>query len=150
MTGEYDESISPVKKASPELSIDVPLMPCEKIFHAEQSQMYAWIGQGFSNIHNNFAFAKAGGYKTLVVQGMQQLACIVEMMVDFFGISWFSSGHLKIKNLRTIYIDEKVTLQAVVKSKSEENGKTRLYLHVWTKNMDGKMSILGWADALVD
>lgn len=147
VTGEYNHEISPVRTASATLLQGTPLCSFKKTFHPEQAQIYSWVGQFFKNIHNNIEYAKESGYDTLVVQGMQQLGCTCELLTTFFGKNWFTTGHLKMKMIRTVMVGETISFHGVVRSVKEEGVKNRLYLHVWTENEKGQMTTVGWADA---
>lgn len=151
VTGEYDESIPFAEKASFDLKPGTAIRPLQKVLTAEQAQVFSGVGFHFNNIHTNLQTALDSGYPDLVVQGEQQVGCLTSLLVDFFGANWFTSGHEKIKMVGHVLANEKLTFSGVVKDiKEEEDGKHRMYLHVWAKNEKGQMTILGWADALID
>lgn len=150
VTGEYDAAIPAARRAGAQLAPGTPIAPLHKTTTAEQTQVYSWVGKHFINIHNNLAMAKKAGYENLVVQGQQLVGFVTEMLTNFFGASWFTSGYEKIKMVKHIYAGEALTFGGVVKDKTEEAGKTRLHLHVWGKNAKGEMVVLGWANALAD
>lgn len=150
VTGEYDKTKAPVKKGTADVTPGTPLVSLTKIFHPEQAQIYSWVGQHFKNIHDNLAYAKEAGYDNLVVQGMQQLGCMCELLTDFYDANWFTSGHLKMKMIRTVLVGETITFHAVVKSVEKENDRNKVHLDVWTLNEKGQMTTIGWASAYVD
>lgn len=149
VTGEFDQSIAPVKKASADIPDGTPLVALEKKTSTYQVQAYSWCGMFFDTIHSSISVAKNSGYDNIVVQGQQQVSYITEMLSRFFGESWYTSGHEKIKILKPSLAGEKLTYQGVVKRKTVEDGKTRLHLHVWGRDSKGDMTVCGWADALV-
>ncbi|MHB1314895.1 MAG: FAS1-like dehydratase domain-containing protein [Christensenellales bacterium] len=150
VTGEYDKSIPEAKTATKDIAIGTPTAHLTKITYPEQSQVYAWVGKYFENIHNNINMAKKGGYKDLVVQGLMQTSYITEMLTNFFGASWFTTGYQKTKMTQHVLVNEPLTIRGVVKDKTVENGRTKLHLHVWVENEKGEMTVLGWANAFVD
>lgn len=150
VTGEYDKTKTPVKMGIASVEPGTPLVPITKTFRPEQAQIYSWVGQHFKNIHNNLEYAREAGYDNLVVQGMQQLGCMCELLTDFFGANWFTSGYMKMKMIRTVLVGETITFHAVVKSVEKENGRNKVNLHVWTLNEKGQMTIVGWANSYVD
>ena len=150
VTGEYDKSIPEAKKATKDIAIGTPIAHLDKSTSTEQSQIYAWVGMHFKNIHNNLEMAQKGGYKNLVVQGLQQTSFITEMLTNFFGASWFTTGYQKTKMIKHVLVGEKLTLRGVIKDKTVENGRTKLHLHVWIENENGEKTIVGWANAFVD
>ena len=103
----------------------------------------------FDTIHSNIHTAKAAGYDNLVVQGQQQVSFITEMLADFFGESWYRSGHEKIKILKPSLAGETLTFRGAVRRTTVEEEGTRLHLHVWGRDAKGDMTVCGWADALV-
>ena len=150
VTGKYDTSIQPAKTATADIAIGTPIAPLVKNTSSEQAQVYSWVGKYFENIHNNIHMAKKGGYKDLVVQGQQQVGFITEILTNFFGASWFTTGYEKIKMVHPVLVGEVLTIRGVVKDKTVENGKTKLHLHVWAENEKGEMTVIGWANAFVD
>lgn len=150
VTGEYDETKTPVKEGFALIEPGTPLFPITKTFHPEQTQIYSWVGQHFRNIHDNLEYAREAGYENLVVQGMQKLGCMCELLTSFYGANWFTSGHLKMKMIRTVLVGEMISFHGVVKSVEERDGHHKVKLHVWTLNEKGQMTTIGWADAYVD
>lgn len=150
VTGEYDESIPEVTKACVDATIGAPTP--KRLHHATQLQtlVYSRADAVPNTIHASLKVAKAAGYPDFVMQGQQQVSLMTDYLCDFFGLSWYTTGHLKAKMIRPLVSGDMLTIQAIIKNKTEENGKTRLHMHIWVKNSEGKLFTVGWADALVD
>ena len=150
VTGEYDKSIPEAKKATKDIVIGTPIAHLEKITHPEQSQVYSCSGKYYENIHTNINVAKTSGYNGLVVQGLLQTCYITEMLINFFGASWFTTGYQKTKMLQHVLVNEPLTIKGVIKNKTVEDGRTKLHLHVWVENSKGELTVIGWASAFVN
>lgn len=149
VTGEFDAALPEARTASADLADGTPVKGLQKTTTTYQTQAFSWGGMFFDTIHSSIRTAKAAGYENIVVQGQQQVSFLTEMLADFFGESWYRSGHQKLKILKPSLAGEKLSFQGVVKRKTAEEGKTRLHLHVWGRDEKGDMTVCGWADALV-
>lgn len=149
VTGEYDASIPEVSKAAADVTIGAPI--AKRIHHASLLQTLVFSRADVVNdsTHVSKRVAKESGYPGVVVQGQQQVSLMTDYLCDFFGESWYTTGHQKAKMIRPLNTGETITIQGMVRDKKEENGKTRLYLHVWVKNSAGDIMSVGWADAEV-
>lgn len=150
VTGEFDHSIPEAGTASETIPDGTPLPLLVKKTTTYQVQAFSWGGMFFDTIHSSLTTARENGYQNIVVQGQQQVCYLTEMLVDFFGASWYTSGHLKVKIIRPSLAGEILSYQGFVNRKTVEEGGTRLHLHVWGKNEKGDMTVCGWADALVN
>ena len=150
ITGEYDRTITPAAKATKDIAVGTPTTPLVKHNTNEQTQVFSNVGQFFESIHADIHVAKKSGYDGLVVQGQQQVSYVTEMLRYFFGASWFTSGYVKIKMLKRVIAGETLTCQGVVVDKTEEDGRTKLHLHVWAKDSVGDLTVIGWASAFVE
>jgi len=149
VTGEYDVSIPEVTKASADVTAGAPI--AKRIHHASLLQTLVFSRADVVNdsTHVNKRVARESGYPGVVVQGQQQVSLMTDYLCDFFGESWYTTGHQKAKMIRPLNTGETITIQGMIRDKKEENGKTRLYLHVWVKNSAGEIMSVGWADAEV-
>jgi acyl dehydratase len=150
VTGEYNKNIPPVEKAHVNIEIGTPIAPIVKHTSPEQSAVYSWAGRYVKNIHNNLEQAQKAGLSLPLVQGQQQVGYLTELLTNFFGASWFTSGSEKIKFIRPVAVGEVVTARGLVTDKKAENGQTRLELEVWVENINGELTAVGWADALIN
>lgn len=150
VTGEFDKSLTPAKEASEDIDIGTPIQSVSKTTSQEQASVFSWVGKYFKNIHNDLDAAKRAGLELPLVQGQQQVGYLTEMLVSFFGKSWFTSGWIKVKFIHPVTVGETVTARGVVKEKLKENGKTKLNLEIWVENSEGKLTTVGWASAYVN
>lgn len=149
VTGEYDTSLPFVSHADSSLAEGMPLTPLVKHTTPEQTQVFSGIGMHFINMHNTLQAAKNAGYSNLVVQGQQQVCYIAELLTNFFGADWFTSGHLKTKMIKPVLVGDTLTFMGTIKAIEIIDGKTKVSLHVWSRNKNNEMTIIGWADALL-
>lgn len=149
VTGEFDAAIPEALRASEDLAEGTPVKGLKKTTTTYQTQAFSWGGMFFDTIHSNIHTAKAAGYDNLVVQGQQQVSFITQMLADFFGESWYRSGHEKIKILKPSLAGETLTFRGAVRRTTVEEEGTRLHLHVWGRDAKGDMTVCGWADSLV-
>ena len=150
VTGEYDDTIPEISKASADVAPGTPLTPLVKQTTNAQTMVFSNCEMFFESIHADIKVAKKSGYDGLIVQGQQQVCYIIEMMRYFFGESWYTSGYLKVKMIKPVVAGDKLTFRAVVKEKTTEDGHTKLHLHVWGRNSKGEMTTIGWCSAFAE
>ncbi|MFZ4451239.1 MaoC family dehydratase [Salibacterium aidingense] len=149
VTGEYDPALGTAETAKENLVPGTLIKPLSKHTTQDQTSVFSFVGKHFVNIHNNLAAAKETGMERPVVQGQQQVGYLTEMLTNFFGKSWFTSGWEKVKFLRPVLVGETVTAKGVIKDKTVEDGKTKLHLEIWVENEEQEMTSVGWASAHV-
>jgi len=92
VTGEYREDVAPVQRARVGLEPRTAITPLKKRVTQEQMFVFSWGGRHFKNIHTDLDAAHASGLEATVAQAQQQVGYLTEMLTDFFGASWFTSG----------------------------------------------------------
>ena len=149
VTGEVDPSRECLSRAKKDMESGTPTNVLTKKTTTYQTQAFSWGGMQFETIHSSIALAKTAGYKGLLVQGQQMVSYITELLSGFFGESFASSGHIKVKIIKPTLAGEVLTAQGIVREVKEEQDGTRVYMHVWVKDSTGAMTVCGWADALL-
>jgi len=150
VSGEYRRDIAPVERARPGLEPGTPIVPLVKRANPEQMSVFSMISPFSKNIHTDLEAAEAAGLRLPIMQGQQQVCFIAELLTNFFGASWFTSGWEKVKFISPLYTYDSVTARGAVTGEVEEEEGTRLELEVWVENEAGEMTAVGWASALVD
>ena len=150
VTGEYREDVAPVQRARVGLEPRTAITPLTKRVTQEQMFVFSWGGRHFKNIHTDLKAAHASGLEATVAQAQQQVGFLTEMLTDFFGASWFTSGWEKLKFVRPVYAGETVTARGAIVGESRTDDGVRLELEVWVENEAGEMTAVGWASASVD
>jgi len=150
VSGEYRKDIEPVAQARRDLEPGTPIAPLRKHTIQEQVSIFSRAGRFIKNIHSDIDVAREAGLEVPIVQGQQQLGYLTEMLTNFFGASWFTSGWVKVKFIGSVDVGETVTARGAVTGAAQEEGRTRLELEVWVETESGDMTTVGWASALVD
>ena len=101
-----------------------------------------------TSIHND-AFAKKMGWAGGLVPGAQETGYLTEMLVNFFGESWFEHGKLKLTFIAPVFKDETVIARGRIQEKQVEDSSVRLTLEVWCEKQDGQKVAVGTASCLV-
>ncbi len=111
--------------------------------------IFSRAGRFIKNIHTDLDVAREAGLEIPIVQGQQQVGYLTEMLTNFFGASWFTSGWEKVKFIGSVDVGETVTARGAVTGESEEDDGTRLELEIWVETESGEMTTVGWARALL-
>lgn len=149
VSGASRRDVEPVTEARAGIEPGVPLRPLTKVAHPDQMAVYSMISPFSKNIHTDIEAAEATGLKLPIMQGQQEFCYISELMTDFFGASWFTTGWQKIKFINPVYAFETLSVRGVVTGESATEDGTRLELEVWVENAEGTKTAVGWASAVV-
>jgi len=149
VSGEYREDVAPAEQARAGIEPKTPIVPLVKRVTQEQTSVFSGIGQHFKNIHTDLNIAREAGYDLPLTQAMQQVGYLTEMLTNFFGASWFTSGWEKLKFIRPVHPGHTLTARGVVTGSAEEEEGTRLELEIWVEREDGEKTAVGWASARV-
>jgi len=150
VTGEYRKDVAPAEKARADLEPGTPIAPLVKHVTQEQMSVFSGAGDYSKNFHTDLNRAREAGLRLPVVQAQQQVGYLTEMLTNFFGASWFTSGWEKLKFIQPVYAGETVTTRGVVTRVVEENEVARLELEIGVENEDGVKTAVGWASAALD
>ena len=102
-------------------------------------------GQG---IHDD-ARARRLGFQGALVPGVTCLAYVVEMLMNFFGENWMTSGEINLAFTNPLYEGEGVTARAIVRDRKVEGTGVRLFLEVWAESGEGRKVASGTASGLL-
>lgn len=144
VTGERDETISPVATLHPHVRPGTGLAPLHKSVTFEQMAVFSRLGEFVRNIHNDLDTARRAGLTTPIVQGQQQVCYLAELLARAIGPRWFSSGWLKAKFLRPVPAFSNLEIAGVVREIEQTPHGPTAHLEVWIRH-DGRLVTVGWA-----
>lgn len=139
----------PIARATAGMAPGTPVVPLVKTAHQDQMSVFSGCNNQWHNIHTEIAVAKKAGFPDTLAQGMQTSCWTSQMLCDFFGPDWLTSGWLKMIYLQPVFRGDTITCRAVVKGSEKTEGGTRLNLEVWVEKSDGTVTSVGWASALM-
>lgn len=140
-----DESQPVVERAAHGLPFRAGLPPQSRHFTQDQMNTYSWLAHGYKNVHTDIGRARDSGSERTIVQALQQTGIIVDVLVDFFGKTWFEGGTLDLRYVNPSFVDEELTARAAVLGEDGDE----LELEVWVENAEGQKKVLGWAKARI-
>lgn len=146
----WPEDKTPVNKARADLEPGTPIVPLRKTAYQDQMSVFGGCGKQCHNIHTDDLFAKKAGFKDTLCQGMQTTCWVSQMLSEFFGPSWLTSGWLKTIYLNPVYRGDSVVCHGVVKGSESTGRGIRLNLELWIEKPDGTITSVGWASAIVE
>jgi acyl dehydratase len=150
VTAEYRKEVVPAEQARADLKPGTSIAPLVKHVTQEQMSIFSKAGEYSKNFHTDLDRAREAGLRLPVAQGQQLVGYLTEMLTNFFGATWFTSGWEKLKFIHPVYAGETVTAHGIVTGMVEENEGARLELEIWVENGDGVKATVGWASAVVD
>jgi len=159
ITGEVPPGAPTVHRAGKWVPMGVALPSLTKQTSFEQSVAYSGFPHGWAeggaramwyNQHTDPEDARRHGHADAVVQGLCSAAYISELCVNFFGLSWITTGRLSTAFIRPVIVRDTITASGMVKRLDEDGGKIRLWLDVWCKNQRGELVTVGRAAAIVE
>lgn len=101
------------------------------------------------NLHTDLDAANTAGLSEVVVSGTQWEGYLVGLLVEMFGVGWFSGGRLDVKIPRSVKIGETIQPRARVESVDREGDTVQVLLGVWCENQDGQQVLAGSASCAV-
>ena len=141
-----EDTVPPVTRAALGLPERSGLVPLSRHFTQDQMNTYSWLAQGYRNVHTDHGRARDSGSERTIVQALQQTGLLVDLLVDFFGETWFTTGELDLRYINPAYCGETLTAHAAVLAPLEDG---RLEIEVWIEKDGGVRTVLGWAKAAV-
>jgi acyl dehydratase len=108
------------------------------------------LGEGADNFHSDESMARTAGLREPIASAHMTISYMHELLNRFFGHDWVKGGTLKLRFIRPILAGDTVTYKGIVKDKTEEGGRVRLHLDLWTENQRGQQTAVATASALVD
>lgn len=147
--GIWPKGVEPVPRAAVDLPAGTPIRPLVKTAHQDQMAVFSGAGKQWTNIHNTIGIARKAGFRDTLAQGVMETCWLSEMLFDFFGPRWLSTGWIKNVYIKPVFRGDTVTCRGVVIDRDDGKGEPRLKLEVWVENQAGVMTAAGWASAEV-
>jgi acyl dehydratase len=113
----------------------------------DERRCWMFSGPG-RNYHTDREQAQKLGFPTIVVQGMMSTCFVSQVMQQAFGLGWLRGGHMSVKLVNVLWVDESVTTRAKVREEVPEGTATRVHCDVWVDKDDGTRVLAGTASAL--
>jgi acyl dehydratase len=109
-----------------------------------------FAGKGWpkQNTHTDLEFARERGLRTAIASGTQSEGHLVELLVQLFGMQWFSHGTLDIKLTGPVEVDDVVVARAIVTQKMDDSKSVRFLFDVWVENQRGVKVLVGNATGI--
>ena len=147
VTGEIAADARFLEYACEDIKPGDAVSPMKKNITAEQAAVYSRVGEFIVNIHNNREMAQKGNLRMPIVQGAQMFCTMTNMLTEFFGKDFFTSGWLRTKFISTMNVFEDYEISGVVTAVEPlENGKKKVELDVWIRRCsDKRLCVVGWA-----
>lgn len=108
---------------------------------------YVTGGVDTKNIHTDDEVARKAGLPRAVATGRHPVSFITELMVDHLGMGFITGGEIDVSFVKPIFPGDVLTLKAVLKEKSPEDGATRYLFDVSLTNQEGAAVTVGTAGA---
>lgn len=99
------------------------------------------------NSHSDINVAKADGIQRTIASGQNQMAFLHELLERNFGDAWVYGGKISVRYIHPVYGGDRLTANGTVTELKDEDGKTRVVLHLWCENQDGRKTSAGTAQA---
>ncbi len=107
---------------------------------------YVTGGVDTKNIHTDDEVARKAGLPRAVATGRHPVSFITELMVDHLGMGFIAGGAVEVSFVKPIFPGDVLTLKAVLKEKTPEDGAARYLFDVSLANQDGAAVTVGTAD----
>ncbi len=104
---------------------------------------------GGSNFHTDPAAARSLGIGSPIASGRMTSAYVSQMMTAAFAGDWAHSGTSDLTFLRPVRDGDTITVHAVVKENTPEQGGMRIVFEVWAENQNGDKTAVGSASVRV-
>ena len=105
---------------------------------------------GRDNYHSNPEIARQWGFPAVVVQGVFNANLVSALMTRRFGEGWFRGGHLDVRFVNVIWGGDTVQARVAVRELVEEAPRRRALCEAWVTKLDGTVTAIGSASAIVD
>ena len=111
---------------------------------------WAKMGRNPVNQHTSPEMAEKVGRPAPIVQGLQMSACVEEMLINSFGMDWFSGGKIMVYYVGITIPGDVITAKGkIIEKTPQEDGKTLLEMEVWGENQRAAKVTVGFASIAV-
>jgi acyl dehydratase len=117
----------------------------KKTFTAEMCNQFFYTSR---NYHNDKQESEKLGFNDVVVGGRMTLSCITELLTRHFGRGFYLGGHIDVKFVNVLWLNEPFTTRGVITGRRVENGKAWADVAVSCDKADGTKLIVGTASAI--
>lgn len=151
VTGEIAADARFLKNVVDDVKVGDAVVPMQKTITAEQAAVYSRVGEFVTNIHNNLEMARKGNLRIPIVQGAQMFCTMTQVLTEFFGKDFFTSGWLRTKFVSSVKVFEPYEIGGVVTDVEQlDGGKKKVSLEMWIRrSSDNRMAVVGWASCIV-
>lgn len=144
---EIPGGASVVEKATAETPVGAVIPGVVKPMTFEQSTIFSF---GTRNIHTDDEAAYAAGLSAPIAQGLMSTGFLSQMLVNFFGKTWFTSGRTSHAYVKPVEMADVITTYGLVRERQEDPEGMRLVVDIWCRNQRGELTTVGTASALVE
>jgi len=137
-----DRKFAPAEAPAIELIEDEP--------HLLTPELCLAATDGRDNYHSNPEIARQWGFPAVVVQGVFNANLVSALMTRRFGEGWFRGGHLDVRFVNVIWGGDTVQASVAVRELVEEAPRRRALCEAWVAKLDGTVTAIGSASAIVD
>ncbi len=108
---------------------------------------YVTGGVDTKNIHTDDEVARKAGLPRAVATGRHPVSFITELMLDHLGFGFITGGEVDVSFVKPIFPGDILTLKAVLREKTLDQGATHYLFDVSLTNQDGAAVTVGTAGA---
>ncbi|WP_049564062.1 MaoC family dehydratase [Streptomyces sp. SBT349] len=101
------------------------------------------------NIHTDQEYAASQGLPAAIADGMHSTNWLSAMMAHHFGGHYLTSGELRTKYIKPVFVDTPLTPRGVVTAREEGPDGVTYRLDVWCEDADGVKLTVGDAAVTV-
>ena len=108
----------------------------------------AFSGPG-RNYHTDQEMARALGFPDIVVQGMMSVCFVADTLALRYGAGWHHGGKLDVRLVNVVWPGDTITARGLVREIVREGSRERALLDIWSTKVDGTVTVIGTASALL-
>ena len=120
-----------------EIREQVEIPPLEIDFSSARNQAYCDFVNEINPLHFDQEYARALGYRDIVVAGIFTGSLFPKLVTDWLGAQAFVE-RMEVKFDSPAYLNDTVTYRGKVGKRTADQGAKRLECHVWSENAAGK------------
>lgn len=113
--------------------------------HVTLEKVRLFWGRPDRNIHTDEGVAREAGFVAPIAPGLMSYAFLSEMLVNFFGQPWISTGTLEVSFIAPVFVGDTITANGVVRETVAEDTGVKVMLEVWCENQEGRKVAVGIA-----
>ena len=121
-------------------------------YHLSIERVLAFSGGPFSrpnwpdrNLHTDLEKAQEAGLSGIIVSATQFEGYLVDLLVDLFGDTWFTSGAIETRIPKSLMLGDFVQPKAVLRSTDDDGNIRTFTMDVSCENQRGEHVLIGSA-----